>query len=260
MISASFPPLLKRELTSIFFSPIAYALLAIFYLISGYFFYTDCVIYSLMGVELSRMAQIMGPQELTIGEHFITPYFGNISVILLMLLPLVTMRLYSEEKKSGTIEILYTWPIKDVDILLSKYMAGILFFLALLAGTIPLMGLLAIYTELPTSTLLSCYLGLFLLGSAFISLGLLISTLTENQIVAGAVTFGVLLMFWALSFGVDRKSGAVADILKELSILKHLEPFLAGMINSTDICYYIIFSMLALFLTARVIEADRGNG
>jgi ABC-2 type transport system permease protein len=124
----------------------------------------------------------------------------------------------------------------------------------------PLMGLLALYTELPTSTLLSCYLGLFLLGSAFISLGLLISTLTENQIVAGAVTFGGLLMFWALSFGVDRKSGTVADILKELSILKHLEPFFSGMINSTDICYYIAFIALALFLTARVIEADRGNG
>ena len=176
----------QKELKHFFYSPIAYIVIAVFALITGIFFY----LYLSQFVEAAFMDMIrsqqyrMPPQKFNINLQLIRPFFWNIALITLFVLPLVTMRLFSEEKKSGTVELLYTTPLSIGNIVVGKYLAGIVFYMIMLIPTTICMSILFIYGHPELGPVLSGYLGLICLGSAFISGGLFISSLTENQIIA----------------------------------------------------------------------------
>ena len=256
----AFFAVMKRELKSYFYSPVAYALTGVFTALTGYFFYSGMVFYGMASFEMSRMEQFAGPQELNVNEFILRPLFENMAVILLLISPLITMRIFSEEKKSGSIEMLFTWPIRDIELTLGKYFAALLMLASLLAPTLIYLGFIGYHAAINWGVVFSGYLGLLLLGSAFISLGVFVSTLTENQIISSAISFGSLLMFWVIAWSVGESTGPLAETLKYLSILERLDTFAKGVVDTKDIVYYLSFIFVFIFLTLRSLESKKWRG
>ena len=179
----NFFPILKKELRSYFSSLIAYIVLTVFLALSGYFFYTNLILFVTWGGS-------------SIQEGLWQYHFHDMRKFLLFTFPLLTMRLFAEEKKLGTIELLFTYPFRDIEILLGKFLACMTMLSIMLGLTLIYPVILAIVDQVEVGPLVASYLGLFLLGSAFVSCGIMISSLTENQIVAALVTYGCLLVFW----------------------------------------------------------------
>ncbi len=251
-------PIFKKELLLYFTSPVAYVVFTIFLLIVGYFFYSIFAFFS-----MASMQAAMNPafaRDLNVTDGVMRPLFSNISVILLLLMPIVTMRLFAEERKSGTIELLLTYPVRDGAVLIGKYLAAFALYGVMLAATLLYPAIVLYFARLEWGPLLTGYLGLVLLGGAFLAVGLLSSSLTENQIVAAISTFGVLLILWVINWSADYAGGLTGKILSHLSIIEHFESFSKGVLDSRDVIYYVNFTILALFLTLRSLEARRWNG
>ena len=239
--------IVKRELNSYFTSFIMYVVLAVFLIISGYFFYTNLVMYVLFagsGVSID------------LWEYM----FNDISYMLLLLLPLVTMRLFAEEKKLGTIELLFTCPLRDADILFGKYLASLLVLalMLLLTALYPLLFARIHFLDVPI--ILTGYAGLFLLGACFLACGILISSLTENQIVAAIATVGLLIVFWF----IDRNEGSAGEygtrILQDISLFRHFFNFTVGVIDTRNLIYYITVSCACLLLTLISLRSRMWQG
>jgi ABC-2 type transport system permease protein len=198
--------------------------------------------------------------SMNINEMLVTPVFVNATVMMLFLLPAITMRTYSEEKRSGTIELLLTSPVTDTEIILGKFLGAMGLYGSMLAVTLIHVGLLFWFGNPEWKPIASAYLGLLLMGGCFIAVGLLISSLTKNQIVAGVVTFAVFLMLWVINWiGVFVGPTAQA-ILSHLSITDHFDDFSRGVIDTKHVVYYISFISLGLFLTAKSVDTERWRG
>jgi ABC-2 type transport system permease protein len=251
-------PVFKKELRLYFGSPIAYVVLAFFLLISGWFFSNIVFFY-----HLSSMQSMMNPMAaggLNPTDAVMRPLFSNMAVVLLFFMPMLTMRLFAEEKKSGTMELLLTYPLRDGEVLLGKFLASMVVYALLLALTFLYPVMLAYLARIEWGAILTGYLGLLLLGGTFLAVGLLISSLTENQIVAGFATFGLLLVFWVIGWGAESASGVLRSLLQYVSILDHMDGFGKGVIDTKDIVYYVVAIALALFLTLRSLESKRWRG
>jgi ABC-2 type transport system permease protein len=181
-------------------------------------------------------------------------------VIFLFVLPLVTMRTYSEEKRSGTMELLLTAPVTDLEIILGKFLGAMGLFAAMLAVSLVHIGVLFWKGNPEPLPVLTTYLGLLLMGGCFISLGLFISSLTRNQIVAGMATFAAFLMLWVINWIASFVGPTAQAILNYLSITDHLDDFTRGVIDTRHLVYYISFIMFSLFLTARSVDTERWRG
>ncbi|PYR23026.1 MAG: ABC transporter, partial [Acidobacteria bacterium] len=176
------------------------------------------------------------------------------------LMPMVTMRTYAEEKRSGTIELLLTSPVTDFQIIMGKFLGAVALYVIMLAVTLVHLALLFIYGNPEWKPIFTAYIGLLLLGSCFISLGLLISSLTKNQIVAGMVTFAVFLMLWIITW-IGSFSGPTVDKLTQyLSIIDHFDDFGKGVLDTTHVIYYLSFITFGLFLTAKSVDSERWRG
>jgi ABC-2 type transport system permease protein len=254
----NFLAIYKKELRTYFKSPIAYVVLAIFLVLAGFFFYNNFAAFNYYSMQ--AMQSRYGAPNLNITEWVLRPLFGNISITLIFLVPLLTMRLFSEEKKSGTIEMLFTYPIRDSEAILGKFASALTVFclMIVLTGLYPL--LMWMFGTVESGPLLSGYLGLLFLGAAFLSVGVFASSLTENQIVAAVITFGTLLFFWIIGWSSMFAGGKIADLLNYLSIIEHFDSFSKGMIDTKDIVYYLSFSFFALFLTVRTLESKKWRG
>jgi ABC-2 type transport system permease protein len=251
-------PIYKREVRQYFTSPVAYVILAIFLFITGLFFYA---IFS--GFAQASMQIAMNPgmgRDLNVMDSVLRPLFDNMRVILLLLMPLVTMRLFAEERRSGTIELLLTYPVRDGAVLVGKYLAAMTLYAAMIAGMLAYPAMLAYFARVEWGPLLTGYVGLVLMGAMFAAVGLFASSLTENQIVAAIVTFGVLLSFWIIGWLAAFVSGPVGAVLTHLSILEHNDTFAKGVLDTKDVIYYVDFTALALFLALRSLEARRWSG
>jgi ABC-2 type transport system permease protein len=248
----------KKEMRLYFTSPVAWVVLTIFLFIAGYFFASIFSFFSQASIQ-SAMNPQMG-RDLNVTDSVMRPLFSNISVILLLLMPLVTMRLFAEERRAGTIELLLTYPVRDGAVLAAKYLAALALY-ALMIGLTVLYPLIVVYfARLEWGPVLTGYLGLLLMGATFIAVGVFASSLTENQIVAAVTTFGVLLIFWILGWSADYAGGALGRVLQFLSILEHNDSFSKGVLDTKDVLYYVNFTALALFLTLRSLEARRWKG
>ena len=249
--------LAQKELRTYFVSPIAYVLLVFFALLFGYF-YASSINYV---VQLS-MGQFGfgGPQIVNINEFMIRPLFGNTAVILLFFLPMLTMRSFAEEKRSGTMELLLTSPLTDFQIIMGKFLGAMALYALMLSLTLIHIGVLFWYGEPEWGPVLSGYLGLLLMGGSFISIGLAISSMTKNQIVAAVSTFAVLLLFWIINWMGDASGTTTQSVLAYLSILEHFDDFSKGVIDTTHVTYYVSFIALGLFLTAKSMDVARWNG
>ena len=179
---------------------------------------------------------------------------------LLFLLPMLTMRSFAEEKRSGTMELLLTSPLTDLQIILGKFLGAMALYCLMLALTLLHVGLLFWYGEPEWGPIASGYLGLLLMGGAFISVGLAISSTTKNQIVAGVATFAVLLLFWIINWIGDASGTTSQAVLAYLSILEHFDDFSKGVIDTKHVTYYLSFIVVGLFLTAKSMDQERWNG
>ena len=248
----------KKELNLTFASPIFYAATFIFLVVSGYLFYSNTAHFSILSLQAAGSPFLS--EKLNISDMVIIPLFGDFAVILLLMLPLITMRLYAEEKRTGTIELLFTYPISDLASLLGKFFATMLVLITMLTSTIPYLIILEVFGNLDWGIVISGYLGMILLGGSFISLGIFTSSLTENQIVAAVLSFGALLLFWVLGWTTIIAGPALGPILEHISIVKHLDRFTIGLIDTRDIVFYLLFMFFWLFLTLRFLNSPYWRG
>lgn len=248
----------KRELSAYYVSPIAYVVTAVFLAICGYFFYSLTAFFHMVSFQAAQNPMMAGRLNPT--EGIIRPLFSNAGVISLFVVPLITMRLFAEEKKQGTIELLFTYPVTDLQALTGKFGAAFTVYAAMLGATVAFPTFLALVTDLETGPLLAGYLGLALLGAAFIAIGCLASSMTENQIIAAVVTFGLLLLLWVIGWSADVANGALGKLLAYLSLIEHLEGFSKGVIETKSVVYYLSVTVAGLFLTLRVLESKRWRG
>jgi ABC-2 type transport system permease protein len=248
----------KKEMRLYFTSPVAWVVFTIFLLIAGYFFYSIFAFFTLASMQ-SAMNPQMG-RDLNVTDSVMRPLFSNISVILLLLMPLVTMRLFAEERRAGTIELLLTYPVRDGAVLAGKYLAALGLYAIMIGLTLLYPGIVVYFARLEWGPILTGYLGLLLMGATFIAVGVFASSLTENQIVAAITTFGALLIFWILGWSADYAGGTAGKVLQFLSILEHNDSFSKGVLDTKDVLYYLNFTVLALFLTLRSLEARRWKG
>jgi ABC-2 type transport system permease protein len=250
----------RRELGSYFVSPIAYIVIGFFLVATGYFFANILEIL----IERSFMAQMqagqMGmPPSIDVPMLVIRNFAGVVTTILLFLVPMLTMGIYAEERKRGTMEMLMTSPITEFQIVMGKFLASLTLFAVMLAPTLIYHFAMSRFSEpaIPWKILWSGYLGIFLLGSVLLALGSFISSLTENQIVAGVITFVVFLLLWVLDMGVRGSSTTAGEIFKYISILQHYDTFAQGVIDTSSIVFYLSFTVLGLFLTLRNLDSMR---
>ena len=251
-------PVFKKEMRLYFGSPVAYVVFTFFLLISGWFFSQIFLYYS--DISMRAFMQPGMGQNLNITENVMRPLFTNMSVVLLFFMPMLTMRLFAEEKKSGTIELLLTYPVRDGEVLAGKFLAAEALYAVLLALTLLYPALVASFARVEWGPILTGYLGLVLTGGTFLAVGLLVSSLTENQIVAGFGTFGVLLALWIIGWGAEFAGGNLRSVLQYLSITDHMDTFSRGLIDTKDLVYYVTAIAFALFLTLRSLDSKRWRG
>ncbi len=247
----------QKELRSYFASPIAYIVIGFFALLYGFFFIAIMRYF----VSQSMQAGLMGgAQSMNVNQQLIRPLLQNFLVVNLFLLPMVTMRTYSEEKRSGTIELLLTSPVTDFQIVVGKFLGAMALYVAMLAVTLFHLAVLYMYGRPEWKPILTSYLGLILFGGCFIAVGLFISSLSKNQIVAGSVTFVIFLLLWVINW-IGSFTGPVGDRLTSyLSIVDHFDDFSKGVIDTTHIIYYLSFITFGLFLTAKSVDSERWRG
>lgn len=257
----NFLAVVERELKSYFVSPLAYVILGFFLLATGVFYYIIVSWFDRMSMMSAMQAQQYGSAvKMNVNEQAIRPLLGNIATIAMLLLPALTMRLFAEEKRQGTIEFLLTAPITNWQLVLAKFSSAFLFYLTMLAGSAVLIALLFIYGNPELIPTLTGYLGLALLGACFISLGLFFSVLTENQILAFVSTFATnLVIYFAAWFGTSGES-IVGKIFATLSPFEHFDDFAKGVLDSKHVVFYACFIFGALFLTYVVLESLRWRG
>jgi ABC-2 type transport system permease protein len=190
----------------------------------------------------------------------IRPLLANVSVVALFVLPLITMRTYSEEKRSGTIELLLTSPLTDFQIIMGKFLGAVSLYALMMIVTWIHIGILFVYGNPEWKPIATGYLGLLLMGASFISIGLLISSLTKNQIVAGMITFAVLLLLWTIGWMQDSASPFMQKVLSALSLTDRFDDFAKGILDLKHVVYYLSFITFGLFLTAKSVDSERWRG
>jgi len=251
----------RRELGSYFVSPIAYIVIGLFLVVTGYFFSNilGILMERAMAAQMQAMQGRGAPPDVDVPGLVIRNFVGVISTMLLFLMPMLTMGVYAEERKRGTMEMLMTSPITELQIVIGKYLALLTLYAAMLAPTLVYHVVMGMYSEpkLPWRIVWAGYLGVFLLGAVLLALGSFISSLTENQIVAGVITFVLFLLLWVLDMGVRGLTGAAGEVVKYLSILQHYEEFSQGVIDTSSVIFYLSGILLGLFLTLRSLDSMR---
>ncbi len=269
-----------REIRAYFSSPLAYAVIGVFMALTGYIFWSALWYFS--DACLRYGSDPFYRQQLNINAMVIRPIFGNMGFLFLMMIPVVSMRLLAEERRAGTAELLFTCPITSAQIVLGKFLGGAALLLVMLAGTLahPIL-LLASDARPDMKATLVGYLGILLMGLAFFGVGLLLSSLTENQIVAAVGSFGVLLILWVINFMADSASVTLGEVmdrltgglwaaaglgtggptlgefLNRISLIEHFEDFRKGILDTQHVIFYASFIFMTLFLTQRVLESQR---
>jgi gliding motility-associated transport system permease protein len=225
--------IVERELRAYFLSPVGYAMLTVFLLLSAVFFYLP----------------------LSLGEGSLRAFIYNVVIILIITLPALTMRLISEERRSGTIEILMTAPVTDAQVVMGKYLGSLGFYAVMLLATLQFPIALEIVSDPDRGPIITGYIGLLLFGGTFVAIGLLVSALTKSQVTAAFVTVGVLLLMLLLDWFSGSGTGWLAEIVNQVGMRRHLENFAKGIIDTRDVLYYLSVIALCLMLSTRALAS-----
>jgi ABC-2 type transport system permease protein len=237
-----------KELKSLFASPLAWVVLALLELVIAYLFLSQIDAFDAVQSRLSQLANAPG-----ITEVIVAPLFGSVATVLLMAVPLLSMRLLAEEKRNRTLTLLISAPLAMTEIVLGKFLGLLLFLAAVIA--LPALMALSLYAggTLDSGLLLANLLGALLLAASFASLGLFVSSLTAQPVVAAMGTLGALLGLWIVNLATAEPD----SVLHYLSVMKHFESFNKGLVNTGDIAYFALFTLTFLVLTVRRLDRDR---
>ncbi|MFP4499145.1 MAG: ABC transporter permease subunit [Vulcanimicrobiota bacterium] len=250
--------ILKKELRNYFFSPIAYVFLAFFLVIVGYFFIISMLRYGEMTMFASQAPQMMNKFN---GENMIlSPLFSIMLFLMIFLIPVITMRLFSEERKLGTIELLFTYPITEWQMVLGKFLAAVAVLLLIFGFSLVYIIIYSKYFEPTAGVIISGYLGTFLVSLSFLSFGMWVSSLTSDQVTSALATLGGLLLLWVSGAGQATFPGPFGNFLKEISIMDHSEQFVRGIIDTHDVVYFLCFIGFFVFLTVQSLETRKWRG
>lgn len=235
----------RKELGHYFVSPVAYVIVGLFLFLSGFFF----VLY----------VNVANEQEPDAPTWVLRAFLNFLALVFLFFLPMVTMGVFAEEKKRGTVELLMTSPITELQIVLGKFLASLTLFAAMLLPTAGCLVFVWLHSDPvpPFRIVLGGYLGALLFGGALLALGSFLSSLTENQIIAAAMTFAAFLLLWAIDFGTRGASGPTGQVLQYLSVINHFDDFTRGIIDTAGVTYYVSFMVLFIFLTVRSVDSMR---
>jgi ABC-2 type transport system permease protein len=244
----------QKELNSYFVSPVAYILLTMFAIIFGFFFWNAVQYFNAASIQSQMGGQ---PMPMSVNEYVIRPLLSNMGVIGLFFIPMITMRLFAEEKRQGTIELLVTSPIRDIEIVIGKWLSAVMLYMTLLVFTGINFAFLFKYGNPDWKPLVIGYLGLLLQAGGLLAIGTFISSLTKNQIIAGAATFAVCLLLWVLEWPAGSDTGTWAKVLAYMSVVTHIDSFSKGVLDTKDAVYYVSLIFLGLFLTSRSMESLR---
>ena len=237
----------RRELAAMGGGPLAWVLGAAFLLLTGYFFYSDLVFFVLVG----------GANQARGLWRFV---FLDFRLVALLVLPVLTMRLFAEERKQGTLELLWTWPVRDREVLAGKFLAVLLVYLAMLAGTLVGPGILWVLHPFAPGPVVAGYVGLVLLGMAFLACGTAASTVTEHQVVAALLTYAVLVFAWFADWNEAAIGERIAPVLLQLSLFDRFYGFAQGVITGQDAAYFVALTAFFLFLALRSLESRAWRG
>jgi len=238
----------RKELRSYFAFPLVYVLSGVFLVLAGHYAYTDLVYF----VTIAFAHDII--------QNYWQLLFSDIRLCMLLTLPFITMRLFAEERKLGTIELLYTYPLRDGEILGGKYLASITIFVMMLLLTMVYPAYIYSIHWFPLFPLVAGYLGLLLIGCAFVAFGLFISSLCESQVMAGMGTLLPLLFFWVLNWNEAAITSSWLDLVRRISLFDQFGGFAKGVIDLDHVTYFIFFTAFFLFLTLRSMEARKWTG
>ncbi len=247
--------LIKKELRAYFSSPIAYVVISGFLLLVGYFFYSLITWFNAASMQMAQNPYYA--QQVNVNEMVFSPLFHNMTIILVLVAPLLTMRLLAEEKKTGTDELLFTSPLSVGQIVLGKYAAALIMWTIMLALTAILSIFVFAHGNPELAPWLTGYLGRFLTGALFLAIGLFFSSLTENQIVAAFLTVVTLLLLLVLNWVTSSGAGGWRSVLSYLSFSEHFGDMTRGILDTKDLVYYLTFAGFGLFLAHSVIQSRR---
>jgi len=249
----------RKEMGHYFVSPIAYVVLGVFLILSAFFF--NVILASVIQQSLAMEMQSMRygvPQDFDVTGVVLRSFFQLVSTLVLFLMPILTMGVYAEERKRGTMELLMTSPVTDLEIVLGKFFASFTLFILMLLPTASYLMFMYFRSDPmpPWRLLLAGYGGVLLLGGALISVGTFVSSLTENQIIAAVLSFAAVLILWVIDIGRSA-GGNLGDVLAYLSILRHYDDFTHGIVDTSSLIYYLSFMVLFVFLTVRSLDSVR---
>ena len=245
----------KRDLGSFFNSPIFYVITTVFLVIYSYIFVNILSFFSMRSMQSGQLQQ-MGI-ALNINEMVIEPSFQNMAVVLLLIIPIITMRSFAEEKKSKTFRLLLSSPVHLKEIIWGKFLACMIVITVMVLISSYSIGFLFMIGEPDIGPVLTGYLGILLTAGCYVSIGIFASSLTENQIVAAVITFGFSLFMWVIGWGAQAASSTTGQVLQYLSVIEHMDRFLKGMIETSDLAYYLSFIIFGLFLCYRTLDSNR---
>ncbi len=248
--------IVRKELRAYFVSPIAYVVLTGFLLLGGWFFFN---LLSRFNMLLSIYTQLQqgAADQLNLNEFVIAPLMHNLSIVLVILVPMITMRAYAEEKKGGTYELLLTSPLRTGEIVLGKFLASFVFICIMLGMTGVYPAVLIVFGNPEIGVLLAGYLGLLLLATSFVAVGLLTSSFTENQIIAAVSGLVATLLLYIIGWPADTAGEVLGPLLRYLSATEHFADMVNGLIDTQDLVYFASLILLSLFLTQRSVESLR---
>jgi ABC-2 type transport system permease protein len=246
-----------KELQGYFVQPVAYVVLTVFLLLGGWFFFSMLRQFD----QMVQLVQMMGQQgqleQMNLNVRVIDPLLHDFLIVLIIVMPALTMRVFAEEKRTGTYELLLTAPIRTGEIVAGKFIAASAFTLVMvaLAWIFPL--ILMIFGNPEVGVMFAGYVGLALVAITFVAVGLFTSSLTQNQIVAAISSFGILIMMLVISWAADSGGGTVWAVLKYISLPEHFSTMTRGVINTEDIVFFLSAIAVSLFLTQRAVESAR---
>lgn len=246
-----------KDIRSYFVSPIAYVVMTGFLLLGGWFFFNLLAHFNFLLGIYSSMRNPEALQRLNLNEFVIAPLLHNLSIVLVILVPVITMRAFAEEKRAGTYELLMTSPLSIAEIVLGKFLGAFVFVfvMLLLTGVYPV--ILFVYGQPEIGVVLGGFLGLLLLATAFLSVGLFTSSLTENQIIAAVSCLVVLLLLYVIAWPAESVGTTLGAVLRYASLTEHFSEMIKGVIDTKDVVYFLSVIVLALFLTHRAVESLR---
>jgi ABC-2 type transport system permease protein len=249
----------RKEMGHYFVSPVAYVVVGVFLALSAFFFnyFLSAVMQQALQMQMQEMEMGMHP-NIDVTMEVMRAFFGLLSTLVLFLTPMLTMGVFSEERKRGTMELLMTSPVTEGQIVLGKFLASLTLFAIMLLPTAGYLIFTYVRSEPvpPWRMLIAGYVGILLLGGCLLALGSFISSLTENQLIAAVLTFAAFLIVWVIDLGRNA-GGTAGDVLQYLSVIRHYDDFTRGIIDTSSLIYYLSFIGFFVFLTVRAVDSMR---